>query len=348
MKVNEARFKEVIDTIEVPDSIREFTNNIPQLYKEGNLSAGNDSGKVKPISRTKRKWFLPGAAAIAAACILGSGFISPTVANVLQRVPFLEMVYDEGISPFYGFSDASHENMTTKINETVQDNGVRMTLNEAVYDGIRLGLSYTIEVDKDLESIGTRLVGKDLGVSFTFNEKKPENWGYNWESRKVGPNTFVAVQSIPYVKQFGEKDLNVSIHFTSLGEENNEGKIIKGDWVFKHIPIKKLDTKLIEPNKIVTTENITLQIAKIQISPLTTQITFDQSRSKAKKYSIVVKDDKGNQLEMKNTTRSANPLETPVYETEFKTIDHDTTFLDVKVINDKNKDETAEIRIPVK
>jgi hypothetical protein len=114
-----------LEQLDVPVSLKRFTKNLPQRFQEGEF----DSGRLAQVDRDmeqfnkglKRQWTIGKKAATmtlaAAASLLlfiGSGFVSPTMAKMISKIPPLSAIY----SQFDG------ENLSDAIEKALKKEGI--------------------------------------------------------------------------------------------------------------------------------------------------------------------------------------------------------------------------------
>ncbi|MDF9409937.1 MAG: hypothetical protein A4E52_01318 [Pelotomaculum sp. PtaB.Bin013] len=74
-----------------------------------------------------------------------SGFVSPVMAKMLQKVPI--------IGELYSFNNLKLDQYASYVNSSATDKGITVTVPKAYYDGRRLLLIYAIEVPEGYEPI---------------------------------------------------------------------------------------------------------------------------------------------------------------------------------------------------
>jgi len=142
---------------------------VPEFFSKGIddlLDQLPDSPQQPIVNKPKRnKWMMKGliATAVVSFGIIGSGFVSPAMAQVLKEVPIIGSI-------FGGSSDSSiqiidEKGLASQLNETVTNNGVSLTITEAYFGGGRLVIAYTVEADK----IELQTIEKGHGVPISFD-----------------------------------------------------------------------------------------------------------------------------------------------------------------------------------
>lgn len=259
--------------------------------------SGQQVQKVHPI-----KIFIPAAAAI---MVLGLLLQTPKTQQVIAAIPFFNSLFsqfgDEGkkkavekaeVQPpkdsqvlnslLYQYGDKGQKRAVEKtevqqINQTVEDNGVRVAIHEILYDGARISVSYSIEATSG-EYKGENL--DPFVFDMKVDGKRPPGYGFSGGSKdkKVG-NRYVKVQNIDLNKALPDKfTLDLTIQ-ELLRTEHDRLRRIKGNWAFT-LPIEKTgETFEFKPTVSKKTELAELKIPKILFAPSGTVVEIDCEQS---------------------------------------------------------------------
>lgn len=268
---------ENIDEIKAPSTL---DHRIKIAIEEGYKKKGH--------SRVKNKWKKQVVAA-AATVVIGTtalGVAFPTYAKDLPIIGNIFAYLSENKQGSYiGYKDYSKS-----LDMAQESNGVKITLNDAIYDGKTVMVTYTLESEKDL--------GDGINVSENLSIK-----GYRGGmagssgAHKVKENTYIGFtrMSIDEVKE----ELNVKLEFDKVG--NFKDLDIKGNWDFK-FNLKKTEGQNKIVNKSVEKEGVSINVEKITFTPMSTILHYKQQTSEEvmKGYHdayidlVEVKDDLGN------------------------------------------------------
>lgn len=227
-------------------------------------------------------------ASIAFALAITLGMSFPTYA---KQIPIIGDIFKAlGNSIYENYKDSASE-----INITKESNGINITINDAVFDGSNITLTYTIESDKDL--------GEDIRLWDWIKIKGYEHSGgtssYNFI--KVKDNTYVGKENINMFDLAQNPGENIEFTLNIRGIVNNDDMSeIKGKWKFDIIlDATKGDTIVVD--KSVEKDGVVATIDRLIINPMSTFIAFSQNVSKEvrDKYDsammeLEVKDDLGN------------------------------------------------------
>ena len=274
---------EMINDIEIDES--EFIEmEVDEL--EARRVKNSLKKNIKKNSKHKGKWVA--AAGIASAVVLTLGIASPTYA---KHIPIIGNIFEALDNSIY----KNYKENANEINVTKESNGVGITVNDAIFDGTNITLTYTIESDKDL--------GETIRLLDMVKIKRYEHSGSTTSSNfiKVADNTYVGQSNInifDLAKNHSEYiELTLDINGIVSNDDMSE---IKGKWKFD-ISLEATKGENIVTNKSVEKEGITLNIDRLTLNPMSTFLSFSQSVSKeiSDKYDsviidLVVKDDLGN------------------------------------------------------
>lgn len=247
---------------------------------------------VKQSIRTKKKMksWKKGVAAASilvglSVATLGIGF--PTYAGGLPIVGDIFRFLDNGRTGLY----ENYKEFSTELNMTRESNGIKVTINDAVFDGRTITITYSIESEKDLGE-----------KPFPFGS--PQVRGFNGGGgssnvTKVGEGKYVGMTTM---SGHGSERLDVANVWWDIEaiELDYEGKAIKGNWNFA-LSLKAMDSKELKVNKVSENELIKINIDKMEVTPMSYIVFFNQEESKALRniwdsadVELEIKDDLGN------------------------------------------------------
>lgn len=213
--------KKSIDSIQVP--IQKL-----DLAIEKGLYANN-----KQIMSRKKKIVTIVLSCVAAiGLLITSGFISPTMANVLAKVPLLESIFtsfgDKGLQV------AINDENAVTLNKTITSNGVTINVQDVLYDGTRLAFSYVQDKAEEYNSplVFIEANGEFINASSSLNGTYLPNGEfsglYQMYPTDPLPNEFDLVISI---KQVGKTKGDWQFETHVLKTDNNSVNLGKGQRV---------------------------------------------------------------------------------------------------------------------
>ncbi|MDA1813946.1 DUF4179 domain-containing protein [Bacillus cereus] len=247
---------------------------------------------VKQSIRTKKKMksWKKGVAAASilvgvSVAMLGIGF--PTYAGGLPIVGDIFRFLDNGRTGLY----ENYKEFSTELNMTRESNGVKVTINDAVFDGRTITITYSIESDKDL--------GEKPNI-FGY----PQVMGFNGgggssQVTKVGEKKYVGMTTM---SGNSSKRLDVANVWWNMEEIelDYKGNSIKGNWNFA-LSLKAMESKEVKVNGVSENELIKVNIDKMEVTPMSFIVFFNQEESKVLRsiwdsadVELEIKDDLGN------------------------------------------------------
>lgn len=268
---------ESIDKIKVSSKL---DNIIRDAIEEGYKGKGE--------SKMKNNWKKKVASA-AATMVIGTTALGMAFPAYAKDIPVIGNIFSY-LSENKKGNYMDYKEYSKSLDMTQEDKGIKITLNDAIYDGRTVMTTYTIESEKDL---GDKISAKgDLSIEGYKGGMTGSSGVY-----KVKENTYVGFtrMSIDEAKE----DLNVKLKFEGVNNHNDLD--INGDWSFK-FNLKKSDADIMMVNKSTTKEGVNLNIEKITFTPMSTILYYSQqvSEEELNGYHSVdinlveVKDDLGN------------------------------------------------------
>lgn len=240
----EKEIKKVIDAIEVP---------MEKL--DGAIYKGIKQGKPK-----KHRFLIPlYASALAIGLTLCSGFISPKMASVLAKMPFIGFIYDIEEQD-KGLQVAMTDENRVSFNQVLESNGVAITVEDIVYDGTRIAFTYTQDVYEEIYPLTVKVNGEKINFSEGLHELESES-GFR------GLIEIVPVEKLP--KSF---HLEISIH--QIGDT-------RGDWTFS-TDISKVNNNnrelVVGQKGVIEGIDYTIQRAEVSSTSTEIEVAFDASK----------------------------------------------------------------------
>ncbi|MFC4803315.1 DUF4179 domain-containing protein [Neobacillus sp. GCM10023253] len=202
------------------------------------------------------------AATIALGAAIGASFAVPSLAS---QIPFMNNIMNY-------FKDensytSNYSKFATSISQTQSSNGVSIMIEDAVFDGSSITVSYAIETDKDL--------GTSPGMSSAFNVKGAVAIGAAGTIKKVNDTKYVGTEKITPTFR-GSKPDRIEISWEPGAFKNLEtDESIAGDWHFA-FEVSALENKSKLVNQYVTNHGVTVNIKSIETNGLSTVIHYEQ------------------------------------------------------------------------
>ncbi|MEC0242415.1 DUF4179 domain-containing protein [Paenibacillus dokdonensis] len=236
----------------------------------------DDIQPIKAEERRRKRWvrrslLITLGAAAAGILLIGSGFVSPVMAQALKQIPFIESVFKQAGDR--GLQKASEEGFTTNANQNITHNGVTISLSEVMYDGSRLNL--VLNRDK-LPAKKTPGAGTDWFRSSTLGLNNIEfyvngSWVNTGMSLASGggkaPNSIIVTAlNSPNLHIPDEFELKMLVKLDDVPEP----------YEFE-LPVKKVKVKkvVITPEEMKIFDHIHMKVAKLEITPVTTRLDME-------------------------------------------------------------------------
>lgn len=264
----------------LPDQLSDITrsklNETYQIIRETDHSIPPIQRKTK-ISGAFNKWRVStAAAAILGITLLASGFVSPAMADTLKQIPVLGQIYslwgenngDPGVQQAGDF--------ITNVNQSVTHGNVTMNIPTLLFDGTRILMNVNTPGNTLASEPNSLPSDANKGAVDKFEvlyKGQPLLWDYEYMDGEPASSLIVHVtntysepsittQTIQFPDQF---DLTVNV--TLKGYEVPFQFVLP---VTKSTPVTVLTSEETKHH-----DNINLQISKIEITPITTQLSVE-------------------------------------------------------------------------
>lgn len=237
-----------------------------------------------------------GAAVAVAVVVLtaGIGYFGWAFPSYAKEVPVIGDIFrflDGGSTGIYDL----YKESALDINMTKENKGVKITLNQGVYDGRTLSFTYTIKTEKDF--------GEHLYLNDTVYADSVDGYGGSQELKRVGPGVYVGQSNY---NLFGEKEERNSISFrwsvsdvsgmTDTGIVQKERISCRLNY---NVSLTALDnaTLMVEENhdKI---QNISISVKKLSVTPINAILYYSEETPNELSQFVdmdwKIKDDLGN------------------------------------------------------
>lgn len=250
---------------------------VPHEKLNHSIQKGLPPKKRKPIQTTIL------AVTATALMVLGAGFILPNWSEILAKVPIIGFLYDiEKHDP--GLQEALSNENKIVLNETITDAGVSITIEEIVYDGMRMNIIFSSAKYEDIAPLYISINGEEINHSESLRILSEENeFRGLWEIKPEEP--------LP--DQF---DMTVNIR--QIGQ-------IKGDWSFD-THVKKIEngmrTIAVEDKGYI--QGIPFEIDSFKTSATTSELKV---RFKEKSENLLLSNENGS-LHVTITDQNGTPL----------------------------------------
>ena len=307
----------------------------------------------------KRRFNVKKVSSICVVCVTTTLLLGMAMPTYASNIPVIGSIFKMFNYKIY----ENYDKYASDLNITKESNGVRMTINKVVYDGIQISLFYTVESESEINedprfpgaelkingkktTFGGGGTGKYLNDKRTFVGSMEYNVGKkNYVPKDVQEKTFLGGNvEIP-------NEFVLSLNIDEIGVENT----IKGEWNF-NIPVssEKVNGKVNEQKCDIDLSKISdgYHINKIITTPLNTSIQGIKidKEDESEYLDFAVFDDKGRYIQFKSAGATGNKDEEGNFVTyfgnNFKEIYDDTeslTFIPYKNSFKESDDTKKEI-----
>lgn len=269
------KLKRTLEEIEIPQELNERSK------------LGIHQAKAE---MPKKKWkrTLAVAAILFGFSTVTAGFAFPTVASNIPIIGdiFTYLGKETGLYVDY-------KNYSTELNMMEENNGIKITLNDAIYDGETVSLTYSVETEHDL--------GENPIIFDHLDIKGASGMSGSSRLEKVDDNKYVGMISASDVDRSTAKSVKVRWDiegFTKL--DRTKESEIKGDWNFA-FQLDAIETEKKSIGKRVKERGVEVTVEKMTTSPVSVVLYYQQEVSEDLQdrwhdvyVDLEVKDDLGN------------------------------------------------------
>lgn len=242
--------------------------------------------KNKPNNVMKKLMYSLAVAAATFVILLGSSYLSPSLASSLAKLPIIGSVFSNSSIP--SLQVAEQEGLTGTVGETQIVDGISVTFSEFLYDQNNISIGLLIESDKGLEE---HYFG--AGMDVTINGKTPSYSSGSYGEDKLSETSLMAIQQITVTDDMPEQ-FDLGLMLTGKNGET---------WYFS-TPIKKIkDIHQIAVNHTERVGGIELTVKDVSISKTGVGLTYegiedgtDFMTSLGSLIEFKMVDDKGNKI----------------------------------------------------
>ncbi|MDM5245939.1 DUF4179 domain-containing protein [Lysinibacillus sp. G4S2] len=205
---------------------------------------------------------------IAVAAIIGISMITtvniafPTLAS---QIPFMKNIasyFDNKSTMFENF-----DSYATEIGQVHSSNGLSMMIENAVYDGTSLTISFALETDTDL--------GDSPFIEGDFMDfKGAVGGGGSSRLEKIGDNKYIGLANVtPHFDKEAPDELEITWKPKAFLNTDKDTKV-EGDWAF-NFKVSKLAGELQLVNETVTNYDVTARFTALGKNDMSTVIHYE-------------------------------------------------------------------------
>lgn len=268
-------FHESVDQIKVPED--DVLNAIQAGVRKGSKMRAKQKSRFKVLG-----------ASVAAAAVLfvASGFMVPSIGNVMAEIPFLAKLYEHDKVA----GNLASQQLITELNEKAAFDGIDVRVTDAYYDGAVIGVTFDVkgEVKGDKDEIYAfyEIFDRDPNIEETMELVKlfPIEGGYKGHIQLSYPRAELPAE------------ITLPFNIIGIGEINDNWKDEQGKWNFD-IPIKQLPFETAVLGQLSELGDYKLTIEKLITGKSSTAIEYTMSYPEdGQKMMLNLFDDKGKQI----------------------------------------------------
>lgn len=215
----------------------------------------------------KKKGYKPNRVGrMAAAVFLGGGVLTAsfmTIPAIANQIPFVQNILS------YFADDALPSNYTDYaeiVNQVQSSNGIDIMIENAVYDGTNVFLTYAIKTEIDL--------GEMPRADGFLNVEPSSGNGGTGSIEKINETTYVGVEKItPHFD--GKSPEKIMVEWEPLAFTNSqENKHFQGDWKFE-FTLSQLPTNTQLLEETITHDGLSITMNSLETTEMTAALQYD-------------------------------------------------------------------------
>lgn len=261
---------------QLSDIARSKLNETYQIIRETDNSISPIQRKID-VSRTFNKWWVSTAtAAILGVTLLASGFVSPAIADALKQIPVLGQIYslwgEKNLDP--GVQQA--EDFITNVNQSVTHGDVTMNIPTLLFDGTRILMNLTTPGNRLASEPNSPPSDANKGAVDKFEvlyKGQPLLWSYEHMDGETASSIMVQVLNTYYEPSTTTQTVQFPDQFDLTVNITLKGYDVPFEFVLPvttSTPVTALTSEETKHH-----DNINLQISKVEITPITTQVSIE-------------------------------------------------------------------------
>ena len=241
--------------------------------------------------KKKRKGWKRNAVAAVVLCGLSVATIGLTFPAYAGSIPVIGDIFrflDNGRTGLYD----DYKEYSTEINMTDDSNGIKVTLNDAIFDGKTISLTYSIESEHDL--------GDNPILEDSLDIKGVSSQSGSARISKVDDHQYVGIVTASNLDRDQEDVAKVKWEIDRIKLPDQNFKEINGKWKFA-LAIEATERKDVVSERSSESKGVKVNIGKISFTPMSFIVYYDQIISQevrnkwhAADVELEIKDDLGN------------------------------------------------------
>lgn len=199
------------------------------------------------------------AAILGLSVVTASYFALPTVAG---QIPFMQnvlMYFEDEEFP------TTYVDLATVVNQVQTSNGIDVMIENAVYDGTNVMITYAVQTELAL--------GDNPRATGWLDIKESSGMGGSGSIEKIDDTTYVGVEKVtPHFKKENPEEIHVEWTPQAFTNEQTS-KQIEGDWQFEFM-LTQLATNLLPLDESIKQDGINLTMKSLELSEMAAVLDY--------------------------------------------------------------------------
>jgi len=241
-------------------------NNIEVPSEQVDMVIQKAINKGERHLKVKRRIIMSASVALLCACILGSGFVSTSMARVLVNIPFIGSVFEREKFAGSGLENVASNDIVKFDDMQITDHGITVAIREAYYDQSGFAVGYVVS--------GAELSDEKIFHANFYYNGRPISGGGGGSYDKISDELYVGLQQHhPHAGLSFPDSFELEVVLT-----DDLNKIKESPYRFK-IPVSRssADEKTKESlvMKAVDAGDRTILVKKILFTPVATVVEYE-------------------------------------------------------------------------
>lgn len=280
--------KDIKELIKIPDGL---DNSILKGFEEGKKQR-KAKKRNKIIKRTSV------AAALVVVSITTAGIINP---EIVSAIPIINRVFEYFNDTGMGYNVDKYKELGKVINETIDKDGVKITLDQIIIDDNNLMASFTVESEVLGGYENKNNPGDFFRPNFNLkvNGETPSSWGQTVTIINETKGAVVLKADISNIKLNEEIKLDLGIR----GIERGWDILSEGNWEYNIKTIKDIKSESYTGDRSIKVDEGELWVDSLNKTQLTNRLVIKgkyngeiNSEIELSRLSYLIKDNNGNEL----------------------------------------------------
>lgn len=294
------------DISQIKKMIRETPIEVELVERTMERYKKSSRGPTMCIKSAQRKAIVTAAsAAVVFTVILGTGFISPTIAASMKKIPGMDSIFQ--FAGDLGLKSADEKGFISNPNLSDTHKGFTLHVPEVMFDGTRVSIGLERETS-DEEFLRGNVADQIYDTEIRINGEPKEAFAPVHSRNAIGIYTNPGKDNNSTIMQFSDLHNQGGKAFPDKFELTLSMRVAGVQDPFHiHIPVEKntMDNVVLAPSISRKSGNINLKLEKVEFTPITTSITTRielsehlEVASSLPSLSYELYDDKGRPLKM--------------------------------------------------